>query len=38
MAIVELYEAIDTAKKEIKNAQELALIEIYETLGGENNG
>ena len=34
MAIVEIYEAIDKAKKEIKDAQELAIVEIYETLGG----
>lgn len=34
MAIVEIYEAIDQAKKEIKDAQEIAIVEIYETLGG----
>ena len=34
MAIVEIYEAIDKAKKEIKDAQEMAIVEIYETLGG----
>lgn len=34
MAIVELYEAINKAKKEIKDAQEIAIVEIYETLGG----
>lgn len=34
MAVVEIYEAIDKAKKEIKDAQELAIVEIYETLGG----
>ena len=34
MAIVEIYEAIDKAKKEIKDAQEMAIVEIYENLGG----
>ena len=34
MAIVEIYEAIDKAKQEIKDAQEIAIVEIYETLGG----
>lgn len=38
MAVVEIYEAIDTAKKEIKDAQAQAIVEIYEALGGVNNG
>ena len=36
MAIVEIYEAIDMAKKEIEEAQSQAIIEIYETMGGLN--
>ena len=34
MAIVEIYEAINKAKKEIKDAQEMTVVEIYENLGG----
>ena len=36
MAIVEIYEAIDMARKEIEEAQSQAIIEIYETIGGLN--
>lgn len=34
MAIVEIYEAIDMARKEIEEAQSQAIIEIYESMGG----
>ena len=36
MAIVEIYEAIDMARKEIEEAQSQAIIEIYESMGGLN--
>lgn len=36
MAIVEIYESIDMARKEIEEAQSQAIIEIYETMGGLN--